>query len=79
MSKLTEEKKIKIGLILNKVCTILFVLFFLVTCVIVTVGSLQLYLILVGTIFVLFAICSLVAKSFLKDYKPDKAPNKNKK
>ncbi len=71
MSKLTEEKKIKIGLILNKVCTVLFALFFLVTCVIVTVGSFQLYLALVCGIFVLFVICSLVARNFLKDYKPD--------
>ena len=71
MSKLTEEKKIKIGLILNKVCTALFVFFFLVTCVIVTVGSFKLYLALVGTIFALFVICSLVARNFLKDYKPD--------
>ena len=70
MNKLTEAKKIKIGLILNKVCTVLFVLFFLVTCVIVTVG-LELYLILVLSISILFGICSFLAHKLLKDYKPE--------
>ncbi len=71
MTKLTEDQKIKIGLILNKVCTGLFVAFFLVTCVIVTIGMTA-YLISVITIFVLFAICSIISNRFLKDYKPDK-------
>ncbi len=70
MEKLTEQKKIKIGLFLNKVCTVLFVLFFLVTCVIVTVGM-KLYLILVVSIAVLFGICSFIAHRLLKDYKPE--------
>lgn len=71
MSNLTEEQKIKIGLILNKVCTGLFIAFFLVTCVIVTIGMTA-YLISVITIFVLFAICSIISNKLLKDYKPDK-------
>lgn len=70
MDKLTQEKKIKIGLVLNKVCTVLFVLFFLVTCVIVTV-DLKLYLILVILIAALFGICSFIAHKLLKDYKPE--------
>ncbi len=70
MEKLTEQKKIKIGLFLNKVCTVLFVLFFLVTCVIVTVG-IKLYLILVVSIAALFGICSFIAHRLLKDYKPE--------
>ena len=71
MAKLTEDQKIKIGLILNKVCTGLFIAFFLVTCVIVTIGMTA-YLITVISIFVLFAICSIISNKFLKDYKPDK-------
>ena len=69
MNKLSDEKKVMIGLILNKVCTALFVLFFIVTCVLVTVG-LKLYLILVISIAVIFAVCSLISHKFLKDYKP---------
>lgn len=71
MANLTEEKKIKIGKILNKVCTGLFVAFFVVTCVI-GVLPLPVYLSIVITIFVAFAVCTVVANKFLKDYKPDK-------
>lgn len=71
MAKQTDEKKIKIGLVLNKVCTVLAILFFLVTCVIVTVG-LKLYLTLVLSIAVLFGICSVISQKLLKDYKPEK-------
>ena len=71
MANLTEEKKIKIGLILNKVCTGLFIAFFIVTCVI-GVLEMKVYLTIVITIFVLFAICTIVANRFLKNYKPDK-------
>lgn len=70
MAKLTDEKKIKIGKILNKVCTVLFVCFFLVTCVIVTMDF-KLYLILVIIIAVLFAICAIISHILLKDYKPE--------
>ncbi|MCR5705055.1 MAG: hypothetical protein K6G85_10580 [Eubacterium sp.] len=69
MKKLTEEKKIKIGLVLNHVCTVLFVMFFLLTCVIVTVG-LKTYLISLAVIVGLFTICSLISQRLLKDYKP---------
>ena len=77
MANLTEEKKIKIGLILNKVCTGLFVLFFLLTCVIVTI-PLQWYLIGVITIFVLFGTCSIISHYMLKDYKPEKKEKKKR-
>lgn len=69
MEKLTEEKKIKIGLMCNKIATLLFVLFFIDTCVIVTF-DLTLYLIITAVIVVLFAICCIVGHIFLKDYKP---------
>ncbi|MCR5736385.1 MAG: hypothetical protein K6G64_01885 [Eubacterium sp.] len=69
---MTEEKKIKIGLILNKVCTVLAVLFFLVTCVVMTLVKFQVYLILVISIAVLFGICSVTSHFLLKDYKPEK-------
>lgn len=71
MSELTEEKKIKIGLILNKVCTGLFVSFFVVTCVI-GVLPLPVYLTIVIIIFIAFAVCTIIANKFLKNYKPDK-------
>lgn len=71
MAELTEEKKIKIGLILNKVCTALFVAFFVVTCVI-GVLPLPVYLTIVIAIFVAFAVCTIIANKFLKNYKRDK-------
>lgn len=75
MSNLTEEKKIKIGLILNKVCTLLFVAFFIVVCVI-GVMPMWLFLTIVITIFVLFATCTIIANRLLKDYKPEKKVRK---
>ncbi len=69
---MTEEKKIKIGLFLNKVCTVLAVLFFLVTCVVMTLVKFKVYLALVITIAVLFGICSVASHFLLKDYKPEK-------
>ena len=71
MSNLTEDQKIKIGLILNKVCTGLFVAFFIVTCVI-GVLPLPVYLTIVILIFIAFAVCTIISNKFLKDYKPDK-------
>ena len=71
MSNLTEDQKIKIGLILNKVCTGLFVAFFVVTCVI-GVLEMWVYLTIVISIFVAFAVCTIIANRFLKDYKPNK-------
>ncbi len=71
MSNLTEDQKIKIGLILNKVCTGLFIAFFVVTCVI-GVLPLPVYLTIVILIFIAFAVCTVIANKFLKDYKPDK-------
>ena len=69
MDKLTEEKKIKIGQICNKAAMILFVLFFIDTCVIITY-NLKLYLIITAVIVVLFSLCCIVAHICLKDYKP---------
>ncbi len=71
MANLTEDQKIKIGLILNKVCTALFIAFFVVTCVI-GVLDLWLYLTIVIAIFVAFAVCTIISNKFLKNYKPDK-------
>lgn len=70
MDKLTEEKKIKIGLICNKIATVLFVLFFINMCVIITYDF-TVFLILTIIIVVLFAICCIVGHKCLKDYKPD--------
>lgn len=70
MEKLTEEKKIKIGLICNKICTVLFVLFFIDTCVVFNFVGLAAYLISVTIIVLLFSICTIIAHKFLKDYKP---------
>ena len=71
MSNLTEDQRIKIGLILNKVCTALFIAFFVVTCVI-GVLPLPVYLTIVIAIFVAFAVCTIIANKFLKNYKRDK-------
>lgn len=66
---MSEEKKIKLGKIMNKIATLLFILFFLDTCVIVTIDF-TLYIVSVITIAILFAICTVVAHICLKDYKP---------
>ncbi|HAR91879.1 MAG TPA: hypothetical protein DCR28_02105 [Eubacterium sp.] len=71
MANLTEDQKIKIGLILNKVNTVLFVAFFIVVCV-VGVLPMPIFLTLVGAIFVAFAVCTIISNKFLKNYKPDK-------
>ena len=71
MANLTEDQKIKIGLILNKVNTVLFVEFFIVVCV-VGVLPMPIFLTLVGAIFVAFAACTIISNKFLKNYKPDK-------
>lgn len=69
MDKMTEEKRIKLGQICNKLATILFVLFFIDTCVIITF-DIKLYLIITAVIVILFAICCIIAHRCLKDYKP---------
>lgn len=69
MDKMTDEKKIKIGQVCNKIATVLFVLFFIDTCVIITF-DLTLYLIITAIIVVLFAICCIVGHICLKDHKP---------
>lgn len=71
MANLTEDQKIKIGLILNKVNTVLFVAFFIVVCV-VGVLPMPIFLTLVGAIFVAFATCTIISNKFLKNYKPNK-------
>ena len=71
MANLTEDQKIKIGLILNKVNTVLFVAFFVVVCV-VGVLPMPVFLTVVGIIFVAFAACTIISNKFLKNYKPDK-------
>lgn len=70
MGKLTDEKKIKIGLLCNKICTVLFVLFFINTCVIIT-WNFQVFLTITIIIAALFGVCCTIAHKFLKDYKPE--------
>ncbi len=70
MNRLTEEKKIKIGLVCNKIATVLFILFFINTCVIITFNF-TIFLILTIVIVALFTICCIVGHKCLKDYKPE--------
>ena len=65
-----EEKKIKLGKLCNKIATVLFVLFFIDTCVIVT-WNVTAYIVSVIVIMLLFSICCIVAHHCLKDYKPE--------
>ncbi|WP_288682919.1 hypothetical protein [uncultured Eubacterium sp.] len=67
---MTEEKKIKIGKLCNKIATVLFVLFFINTCVIPIMNT-RFFIVSVGIIAVLFAICSITSHILLKDYKPE--------
>lgn len=67
---MTEEKKIKIGKICNKICTVLFVLFFIDVCVIPIMNKIF-FMISTVVIVILFAICCIVSHILLKDYKPE--------
>ena len=67
---MTEDKKIKIGKLCNKIATVLFVLFFIDTCVMPIMN--KRFFITSGVIIaILFAICSITSHILLKDYKPE--------
>lgn len=70
MSKLTKEKKIKIGLLCNKICTVAFILFAINVCVVITFDF-NLFLILTAILVVLFSASCVTAHICLKDYKPE--------
>ena len=67
--KMTEEKKIKIGKIFNKISTVLFVLFF-ISVLVIPVMNQTFFLISTVVIVVLFSISCIVSHICLKDYKP---------
>lgn len=67
---MTEEKKIKIGKLLNKMGTLFFVLFFIDTCVMPIMNK-RFFITSVVIIAILFAICSITSHILLKDYKPE--------
>lgn len=67
---MTEEKKIKIGMICNKINTVLFVLFFIDMCVIPIMNK-TFFMVSTAVIVILFSICCIISHIFLKDYKPD--------
>ena len=67
---MTDEKKIKIGKLCNKIATVLFVLFFIDVCVIPIMNTIF-FIESTIVIAVLFAACSIVSHIFLKDYKPE--------
>lgn len=69
MEKHVDENKIKIGLICNKISTVLFILFFIDVCAI-PIMEITFFIISVAIIVVLFAICCIIAHICLKDYKP---------
>lgn len=69
MSKLTKEKKIKIGLLCNKICTAAFILFVINVCVVITFDF-NLFLILTVVLVVMFSASCVTAHICLKDYKP---------
>ena len=63
---MTEEKKIKIGKIFNKITTVLFVLFF-ISVFVIPIMNKTFFLVSTIVIAVLFCIISHIC---LKDYKP---------
>lgn len=67
---MAEEKKIKIGKTCNKIATVLFVLFFIDTCVMPVMNT-RFFITSVVIIAVLFAVCSITSHVLLKDYKPE--------
>ncbi len=67
---MTEEKKIKIGKLCNKISTVLFVLFFIDVCVIPIMNK-AFFMISTAVIVILFSICCIISHIYLKDYKPE--------
>lgn len=67
---MSEEKKIKLGKFLSKLNTVLLILFFLDTCVIVTIDF-KWYMISVLTIAALFIISTVISHFCMKNYKPE--------
>ena len=66
---MTEDKKIKIEKLCNKIATVLFVLF-IDTCVMPIMNK-RFFITSVVIIAILFAICSITSHILLKDYKPE--------
>jgi len=64
-----KEKKIKIGLVCNKICTVVFVLFVINACVVITLDF-NLFLIITAVLMIIFSISCIIAHKCLKDYKP---------
>jgi hypothetical protein len=67
---MTEEKKIKIGKVLDKVNTVLFILFFVDVCVIPIINQ-TFFIVSTIVIAVAFCICTIISHNLLKDYKPE--------
>lgn len=70
--------KIKIGKIANTITNIIFVLWIIVTFVMLTV-SVKTYLILCGILMALFAISVIIGHICLKDYKEEKYTEESEK
>ena len=66
---MTEEKKIKIGKIFNKITTVLFVLFF-ISVFVIPIMNKTFFLVSTIVIAVLFCISCIISHICLKDYKP---------
>lgn len=69
--------KIKIGKIANMITNVIFVLWIIVTFVMLTV-SIKTYLILCGILMVLFATSVVVGHVCLRDYKEEKCTENRK-
>lgn len=66
---MTEEKKIKIGKIFNKITTVLFVLFF-ISVFVIPIMNKTFFLVSTIVIAALFCISCIISHICLKDYKP---------
>lgn len=71
-----EFDKIKVGKVFNVITTIIFGVWAMVIFVMLPVLSIPVFLIVSGILMALFIASCLISNYCLKDYKPDKIPDK---
>ena len=69
---MSQDKKIKIGLILNKIATAMFIIFAFDSVVMFSIIPGIFYFGIMGVSGVIFMICTIISHIYLKDYRPDR-------
>ena len=68
---MSQENKTKVGLILNKVATVMFIIFAFDAVVMFSLIPGKYYFGIMGVSGGLFALSAIISHFFLKDYKPE--------